>query len=222
MVTRLLLHIGLKKAINEERVHLNCPPKFNSPVSVSDFETDALDTSFIRFLEPSSGEGRVKFSLSGSLIPFSPLERMPWRDAVAHYHCTFLISWYASNDSAADEVACGLFPIHQGQSSLNFAPPLSVRIHILSSSLASHRWKEWVKQNGCLVFGGASKIIVRRMIYSFHPLTVCTAVDIQRGVDEIELSTINLQYGAHKYFIWFMIYCSVQITQVPVLCWCTQ
>lgn len=54
---------GLKKAINEERFRLNCPTISNmllwkptTPISVSNFETDALDRSFVRFPDPNSDE----------------------------------------------------------------------------------------------------------------------------------------------------------------------
>lgn len=59
--SEVVIHIDiddLKKAINEERHHLNCPIISNillwTPIPVSKFETDALDTSFVHFPDPSS------------------------------------------------------------------------------------------------------------------------------------------------------------------------
>ena len=53
----------LKKAINEERGRLNCPAitnmllwKLNTPIPVSKFKRDALDTTFVHFPDPSSDE----------------------------------------------------------------------------------------------------------------------------------------------------------------------
>jgi len=53
----------LKKAINEERGRLNCSAisnmllwKLNTPIPVSKFEKDALDTSFVHFPDPSSDD----------------------------------------------------------------------------------------------------------------------------------------------------------------------
>ena len=97
---------GLMKAINEERVRLNCPPlskmllwKPNTPISVSDFETDALDTSFVRFPDPSSTEG---FDRKGDVQPLRITDTVfrHWRECpdetqlhiIAQEQCTFLLN----------------------------------------------------------------------------------------------------------------------------------
>ena len=65
--SKVIVHIDsdiddLKKAINDERARLNCPTisnmslwKLNTPIPVSKFGRDALDTTFVH-LDPSSDE----------------------------------------------------------------------------------------------------------------------------------------------------------------------
>jgi hypothetical protein len=97
---------GLKKAINEERVRLNCPPlsnmllwKPNTPISISHFEMDALDTSFAHFPDPSSGVG---FDTKGAVqrLRITDTVFCHWRECpdesqlhiIAQDQCMFLLS----------------------------------------------------------------------------------------------------------------------------------
>jgi hypothetical protein len=97
---------GLKKAINEERVRLNCPTisnmllwKPNTPISVSNFETDALDTSFVRFPDPNSDEA---FDGKGAVqrLRITDTVFRHWRECpdetqlhiIAQEQCTFLLN----------------------------------------------------------------------------------------------------------------------------------
>ena len=110
--SKVVVHIDndiddLKKAINEERNRLNCPTisnmllwKLNTPIPVSKFERDALDTTFVHFPDPTSPDesfdrkGDVQYlRLTDNIVHY-------WREhpdkmqlhIIAQGQCTFLLN----------------------------------------------------------------------------------------------------------------------------------